>query len=390
MNLKKLTGYILLAAAVITGCDDIMTKSLDIDTAYYPPKLAVAATLDTDSGRLSVWMSAGYSLSHYKDWKPEYEDVFGNGTIRLYKDNEADPVFAFSDLFHLSGSETNYSVSFYGDTTFYSSYFKGYYNTFVGIPARAGSVYRLEVEVEGFPMVTSTSVMPDDPVISSVNLDTATIVTRNRPMNIYIGSGGNWSGWGDRFWPLTIELTDNSPSPDYYLFSISEYWNSSIGYKSLSHRKIGTSNIVLIQDNPAFEAEIPLIDLDGEAYDIYLFDKMTISDVSFANTSANLSLYTPIEWSRPGTKSPGYDPDIHGREILESTTYYIDVKHISQEAFSHYRSTVMHYAAGSPIFAEPVFIHSNMENGWGCFYLYNTKRIRLLEFENYRYPDWWY
>ena len=102
-----------------------------------------------------------------------------------------------------------------------------------------------------------------------------------------------------------------------------------------------------------------------------------------------MTLYMPLPYRDYFyTKRPDYDPDIHGREIKLTGIYDLEVSHISQEAFMHYRGMKLQ-KAGNAIFSEPVFIPSNIENGWGCFSLCNTKRIKLLEYgQYYFYPDW--
>ena len=390
MNIKKLIAYGVLAAAIMTGCEDMMTR-IDIDSADYPPQLAVTAILDTDGGRFSVCISAGYSISHYKDWRPEGEEVSGNGTINLYMDDDPDPVLSFSDRFRLSGKRQDFY--FDGrDTVFYgTSDFTGFEASFVDIPAKAGSAYRLEVSVEGFPTVTSTAVMPDDPIVAAVSIDTATIVAKNRPAHVSNGGGGWWID--NLFWPISLTLTDNSPATDYYSFAIhTELYSDSDddGYWRYQPYCLGTTNTVLIRDNPDVEASGLAMELSGESNDIYLFfDKMPISDAAFANTTATFPLYMNHAGSDAYYKKrPEYDPDIHGREIKSTNFFYFEVKHLSTETFMHYRSLVQQPSGGG-IFSEPVFVKSNMENGWGCFSLCNTKRIKLTEYDYYTYPDWW-
>ena len=383
MNFKKRIAYIIFAVTIISGCEDLMTKKLDIDVADYPPQLAVTAILDTDSGRFSICMSAGYSMNHYKEWRPVYDTISGNGTIHLYMDDEPDPVLAVSGLFQLSGMKTIEHIYRY-DTTYYNTYSSSYDTSFVNIPAKAGSTYRLEVEVDGFPKVTSTAVMPDDPIVGEVKVDTSITVIKNYPAFV--------QGWGgfNQFWPISLRLTDNPPSPDYYSFGIHTHIYSNDGW--VDYRQpdydIGTTNIVLIQDNPDVESAGIFTELGGN--DIYMFDRMLISDASFANTTITLPLYMTQYYNYDGSdKRPDYDPDIHGREVRMTEIIYFEVKHLSKETFMHYRSLVQQRAGGG-ILSEPVFIKSNIENGWGSFSLSNTKRIKILECVYYRYPEWYY
>ena len=396
MNFKKRIAYIIFAVTIISGCEDLMTKKLDIDVADYPPQLAVTAILDTDSGCFSISMFAGYSMNYYKEWRPEAENVSGNGNIHLYMDDDSDPVLSFSGLFRLSGTKQQYY--FDGKDTIYHdwySYFNGYDNTFFDIPVKAGSIYRLEVEIDGFPKVTSTAVMPDDPIIGDVVVDTSTVVTKNNPTAIWSLNSGWWWVGSNHFWPINLRLTDNSSLPDYYSFSIyniSTQTYDGVYYRNENQTGIGTTNKTLIQDNPDVEAEGMLIELGGTPRDIYVFEKMLISDASFANTSTYFPLYMiPIDLYNYThyKKRPDYNPDIHGPENKSTEIIYLEVKHLSKETFMHYRSLAQQWAGGG-ILSEPVFIKSNIENGWGCFSLSNTKRIKLLECDYYRYPEWYY
>jgi hypothetical protein len=228
--------------------------------------------------------------------------------------------------------------------------------------------------------------MPEAPRISGISVDSLNHALKENVINIkslsYLSySSSSSSGY---YLPFSLNIEDNTPSPDFYSFQIeyynkveyeggeyeSEYQNEyENGYEKTDLIDIATSNLAMIQDNPDVES-LDLM-LDGENYDLYSFDLMMLTDATFANTNIRLDLYTPDSNIYYGYIKPDQLMQVY-------TKYTLTVRHHTQEAFKQYRSMAFQLA-GLGFFSEPVFITSNMENAYGGFSLQNTSRILLYE-----------
>jgi hypothetical protein len=224
--------------------------------------------------------------------------------------------------------------------------------------------------------------MPEAPRISGISVDSQNPVLKENVVNIKSLSYSSSSSSG-YYLPFSLNIEDNTPSPDFYSFQMgyynkvkyegeeyeSEYQNEyENGYENTDLIDIATSNLALIQDNPDVES-LDLM-LDGENYDLYSFDLMMLTDATFANTNIRLDLYTPYNEFYEDLNP---DPSMH-----RHTKYTLTVRHHTQEAFKQYRSMAFQLA-GLGFFSEPVFITSNMENAYGGFSLQNTSKILLYE-----------
>ncbi|MDR3246567.1 MAG: DUF4249 family protein, partial [Prevotellaceae bacterium] len=291
-----------------------------------------------------------------------------------------------------------------GEPGYYDTYDKnGYSASFTNIPVSAGRTYSIEIDIDGYDKATATAVMPDAPLVSGVSIDynhpvTKENVVRINSLNVYYG------GIPDQYFPLSLNINDNSSQSDFYSLQIEI--NETIEYQrdnglgelisetlyNNSPLKISTSNLTLIQDNPDFESQD--IALNGESADLYAFDLMMLTDVTFAGKTTKLDLYSSIfltkmypfgysyvYYTRPVTN---YDPERHGEQVHIVRKVDLLVKHHTQETFKQYRSMAFQLA-GVGFFSEPVFITSNMENAYGGFSVQNSLRFSLFEFEEYAY-----
>ncbi|MDR1156168.1 MAG: DUF4249 domain-containing protein [Bacteroidales bacterium] len=373
INTKIFPGICLLLW-IAAGCEDMMTKTIEIDSADFPPKLAVSATLDTD-GSLTMSLYEGCSVSSYS-WQRSDRSIIANGAARLYRDDQL--VWTLTGDFNLSLDKHSYS----------SGREEGYgYIRVTDIPAKAGSAYTLEIDMDGYEKAVSTVVMPADPLVDDVFLDMRHPVEKNR-INHIAGSGSYWP-----LYPLKCTLKDNAGGADYYAVQIRTVQLSNHpdypAYLSEEELGVGIANLTLIQDNPDYEALGSSLG-DGESYDLYMFNTLLISDITFRDGSATLELFSgfPDEWDEWNTfpeRPSNYTPEVYGDEVIYSYRTTLIVKHITDETFKHYRSLVLQ-GEGMGFFSEPVQIASNIQNGYGCFSLQNSCKIVLKEYRRYYYP----
>ena len=354
----------MLSVFIFTACFFLACEekhSIRISGPEFSPQLAVTATLETDSGRFYVLLGRTYplpdKLNHRND-DPEWR----RGIISLYEDGL--PVLQFTGDFELARDD--------GDNTFFRK----------GLPLKAGSLYRLEVSVDGYDPVWAEAVMPDAPVIRSIRADTTVKVTKQQVRNFSTIGQYNSYGNSGRIYPLKVVMEDNSPSVDYYMMRINMSYDAE-GYPDKSRygllNSVGTDQMDLIRNTPEIEEMEDVF--ENKVYDAYFFETMLISDYLFAGHTGNLDLYGRVE---KYNQLENYT----GRELVFGYRYDLLVSHITQESFSFYRGIILQWKQDF-FHSEPVVTPSNIHNGYGCFSLSNSVRHTLLEYRSYYYPDMW-
>lgn len=376
--MKKIVFCIAnLLFVALTACDDLFIKRIDVAQADFPSKLSVTATLDTDGGRLILFIKEGQSLQYFHSYRNVNQTIVCNGTISLYENGRE--IFTETGLFDLSTGE-------YGN--------RGYNATFTGISAVAGYTYRLAVEMEGYPAASAVAVMPEAPVVYGVDWDAEHTVEKKNVLDISsldnrystISIAGN---------PFVMTIADNGEGKDCYALRIEhkETWDYK-GWDNNRHEEtsyqtmVSTPDLTLIQDNPDIESKD--LTLNGENYDLYGFYLMLFTDATFPGSHRRLDMYLssnaqPLDESRYYPKPVvSYDPWRHGEQTHVTRRKDLLVTHLSPEVFRQYRSMAFQLA-GMGFFSEPVFISTNMENAYGCFSVQNTARILFSAFEGWHY-----
>jgi hypothetical protein len=350
-----------------------MYKTIEIEEADFQSKLAISAILDTDSGHFYLALCEGRSLSSYKDWGNEEDRSWKNGVVELFEDNRETPILRLEQAFQITRGGSRYA---YWSEIEFGVHIKD-------IPTKTGSKYRLEVNIEDYEKVTATTIMPPNPDVKIIELDTInTIIKRNMVnINSLVGNSGGW--YSNAFHTVKVNIEDHSDNRRYYAASFDLTSDSRYFYNS--GLRINVDNMTLIQDNPDVEAQGILS--DGESYDMYTFDRMLFSNLTFANYSTNINLYIDAyTLTNQKYKIPEdiYDPEIHGKELLVSTTYYLILKSLTTEAFKLHRSMALQ-REGLGFFSEPAIMQSNVTNGFGFFTACNTQRIELAKNYTYEY-----
>jgi hypothetical protein len=349
---KMKATFISILVLLLFSCDN-MIQYIDVEPANFSPRLAVSATINTDDGVFSICFAEARSLGSYKDWRAEEQTIIRKGSISLYEDEQL--------VFRQESEGEGFDMSLGSSRSGYATGVRGLHFT-------AGTAYRLALEIDGYPTASATVTMPDAPIIEHISVDTLQLVTKKNPYWVeQLGSGG----YGVMMMcPLTVRLTDNSTERDYYMVQRIDRTDGYSDGRPMggdAENAIGITNTALIQDNPDMEAA--QIFLGGDETDVYLFKRMLLSDMSFANATGTLDLWIS------NTFYHKYPCDYPDRRVFSD----ILVSHLSTATFAHYRSLVLQ-SAGVGFFSEPVSIAGNIENGYGCFAAINTVRTTVARY----------
>lgn len=341
---------ILFFLWLLTGCEKETIVFPDITDIGR--KISVVATLDTDDGQFQVLAFKVISL-------PEYSHPFRSnpeirtGRVLLYEDGELilDVKQEF-DLIEVWNRDDEYERQFLSCE---------------GLTVRAGSVYQLEVAIDGYDPVTSVATMPYAPVVKSIQADTLKLFYSNNVycINSLVHSQTSGSNTG-LFYLLHVELEDLPVSSGYYTIQMVEerLSNDEITYDAML---IGSDDWSILSDNPVIVAnERDLLD-SGDTHDIFAFAPFFFSNRSFVNSFRHFTFYMPFtrnEWNYNGIRAK----------------QYVMLKQITKETWEFNRAYYLQYAGLDFFNSEPVTVPSNIQNGYGCFSLSNTVKFMVLEY----------
>ena len=371
---------------LLTACDgDLKTEF----TISFPPKLSVSATLDGGNGVFNLWLSEGNALSDFAEPLHPNKEIIRDGEIRLFEDNTL--IFSKPGPFDMSIIETN---TIMGEDGWFVPARRGYSFEKTDISTRPGSVYHLEIKVDGYETVTSSMTMPVAPNVTA-SMDTSVQVS----MMLTHQSGYQslyqkyqyvpiveWPDFEALLWNVTVHLTDQYPNVrNYFALGIRRDghffdWNRLFALEDWS---IFVSDISILQDNPNIEVfEGGVIGMNYA--DLYMFRSLVMSDITFSGNNATLTFYSPVERITPEPPWWIDDPVLTEqypieRELFHRTTT-LSVKHFPEETFNYYRTQLRH-KAGVGFYSEPVFIQGNITNGYGFFSVYNSTSITLFEYD---------
>ena len=391
---------ILLAITFFASCDGF-EKDIDVDLANFPPKLAVTAILDrygeNGESAFSITISEGRALSDYKEGVPINRQIIRQGRITLFENDV--------EIFTHSG-EFDMSIEGYGgwDSQRTKNGYKYEQSDFV---THAGRTYRLEVEVDEYTMVTSTSTMPEQPAITAT-ADTMSLVSVGCVADIYSlnpFSGGSSGCYGGDYYfdfvTVKLNLDARSSVANHYTVEMFSYTFKEdddvydfIG--GFAEGGVCISDLNNFPDNPDIEAYNAMNGIldeisrgsNSSTPDMYRFLLFPMNDNNFSRDNS-LNLYRSfqssfIPFDLPSISIP---EDIESPELvfeLQTMRYELimRIRHISTATFNYYRSLAMQNT-GMGFFSEPVNIAGNIENGYGVFSVYNSKEIRLLDYDVY-------
>jgi len=354
--------------SMLIVCCDGMKTELDINSIAFPPKLCVTAILDGGSGTFSIVITEGRALADYKNPRLPEKEIIRNGEIRLYEDDK--PILSEVGVFNLG--------DIYDDPNATYSYRpqRGHRFEAAGIVTHPGKTYRLEVEVNGYKTVTSTSVMPTLSAVSAT-INTSVIVKKEMIKEYNSLSGWSMSSYSSNnyYWPISLQWGERPAGRNYYaleMFKDEMVMDNDDWITNRENCEILVGDLSKLQDNPevvAFEGQEIDIDVSSKNYDLYQFPILLMSDMGFTNDNSSLTLYKTLIHFR----DDGYNPPPYIKSIT------LRVRHITEATFKYYRSLLMQ-SLGMDFFTEPVNIIGNIENGYGGFMVYSAVDIQLLDF----------
>ena len=298
-SLRLSISIFLFLFAACVKLDTDLKKDLDIKTISFPPKLVVFATLDGENGYLNIRIAEGRSIADYVEPQILYHiERIRDGEIRLFEDNKLiltesgtlDISYTIGGVYTINErcQQGICTATIFLCNHFYYQFEKS------GISTRTGSVYRLEVEIEGYETATAIMTMPAAPVVSAT-MDTSVMVIKNYSYSFdaVFDSIVSWKDIGRHyinqpngstdvgFWPVSVNLTDPNPKE-------SNYFAVEMNYG------VGVSDFSILQDNP--DLEVQRGGIVGTNYaDFYMFGTFLMSDRTFSGKNAPLTFYSIAE-----------------------------------------------------------------------------------------------
>ena len=366
--------YLVFSFLLLLGCTKV--KYFDIENAPdFPPRLSVTALLDGENGDFNITIMESRSLAFYGQGFELTREIIRNGEIHLYEDGVL--IHSHSGQFDMSIDE-------------YKTQKNGYRHNVSGIDTRTGGEYRLEVDVEGYPKVVSTSVMP--PALDvSASLDNSTHVFMSDIKEIrsvgyglqHFGSSAQHNPWGT-FWPVSAYIADPDPNaPNYFVLEIFHRHENNHHVSGNYNRGIGVPDLMILRDVD-MDPTAGQMDISSST-DLFLFSMLLLGDITFSLENVSRTFYTRA-LRTVYEQDPSLDDDPDFEMVTTSHTIYLRAKHITPATYRYYRG-IRQQESINLLFSEPVNIVGNFEGGYGIFSVYNTTSIPLLEWEAYEYRE---
>ena len=197
-----------------------------------------------------------------------------------------------------------------------------------GIPSTAGVNYRLEAEVPGFETVFADQVMPAVPNVPKVTWEREGAITPD----------------GDRVDEIVITIVDDEPGVTNYYGIIGFVAETVVNPNTGDTIQAGRYNAFLDTNDPLL------------SYSAYY--NLVFTDESFDGSDFQARCYTY-----------NFLPE---NSIAD---YEVQVFQLTRDAYLYARSLDQYNNAIDNPFAEPVTVHSNIEGGYGVFFLSNSVEV---------------
>ena len=375
---KQLTIIIYIIPVLITnvGCEMITYLEFN-DNIKFSPKLSVTAILDSESGSLYVSLMEGRPLTDYNTEEPFYFffEKIHDGEIRLYEDGTL-----------IRSQQGTFDTATEAETTSdrYPVIQHVNYYVLTGFDVKPGSVYRLEVELEGYPVASSTITAPVAPV-ASASMDTSAFVIRTKPDQIF-SMGYVWElseAWADnimpeKYWSVSVSIAD--PDPDnmnYYaldIFKTEHTDDNTISEYKKYNWGIGSYDAALLLGSSLQDL------LNGvKPNDLSIFSTLLVNDFDFSAENASRTFYAGAADLSKNDNDSDSDEKITTHHSLS-----LRVTHVPSAVYRYYWSLAQNKNV-LQLYSEPIIVVSNIENGYGIFSVLNSASITLLEWETYKY-----
>jgi hypothetical protein len=310
----------------------------------------------------------GRSLAEINNQNYRNKEMFLNGEIRLYEDGTL--ILSKPGPFDMSAKITNFGNGWKWGRN-------GYWGASSGIVTHAGSTYRLEVEVEGFPMAVSTSEMPATPVIS-VSIDTSVqVIKKNAREIITVGYslnnlGSDCVNCPEKYWPFSITV-DVPGDNNYFALDIVNVeptrniiWGIG-GFDATIFTEINMDNQLL----------------GSNLADLYLFPVLVTKNIT-KGVARNFFAVAPDIPPNPDFGDDYLDKHPEIEKVITTHNMVLRVRHITPASY-RYVNTLSMQSSANMFNEQPVTVASNIENGYGCFSVYSAAYTTLLWWETFEY-----
>jgi len=347
------------------ACDFTLIKEIDIKFPDRLPGLSVTAILNGNFGVFDIRL---IDQSYIRT-----KEIICDGEIRLFEDGTL--ILSIPGPFDMSKEITDRGWGWNMGRNGYR-WIRG------GISTHPGSVYRLEVDVEGYPMAVSSSVMPKAPVVSA-KMDTSVQVSKKNVKEI--SNAGYWlaqmnliwnENYPDRYWPLSVSVDASDVNNHFALDVI--YINTD-DYRAFS-MGIGSSDVSILLSE-GMEGEF----LNNEHVDMYLFPMLITKNLK--DVSNNFYVAVVDISDHPTHDNLYLEEDQNLEKIITQHVLILHVRNITPATYQYFRSLSSQFDDTGVFSEQPVNVVSNIEGGYGSFAVYNTTDITLLEWETIEYRE---
>ena len=357
-----------------------MIKELDIETIGFPSKLSISAFLDGESGVFDITIMEGRSFAEINESNFQSKENIRNGEIRLYENDELIQYIPGPFDMSVKIEQINFDWGFMNGRN-------GSRHVLREINTRPGGVYRLEVDLEGYPTATSTAVMPVAPVVSA-NMDTSEIVIRENALDVstlgyllYHLGNRHETTFSGKYWPVSVNVADLDGQTNYYALDI-YHWYENTNTSRFYIWGIGVPDLSILLD--ADMDTSGAFNIEQASTELYLFSMLMLSNASFLEENIPPVFYAAIPEMQNHPYNPRFEDDPDYEKITTNHSLTLRVKHIMPVTYRYYRS-LRQQREGIDFFSEPVTVIHNIENGFGSFAVHNTASVTLLEWKTHEY-----
>ena len=316
--MKKIT-LSLLFSFLLFSCEDMQTV-VNLDIPPHTPVLVLNSIIDTDS---EVRVLVSHSVGAFEQILPS---CINDAEVLFFENNQ----FVDTLIVDLINTDSVYYYNSFGESQILMNYYTS------DIIPNSGSTYKIIVNHPDFETITATTYIPEDIIVSNIQIDTVT---------------------DDEKIGFSFSFNDNGTQQNYYrlkLFSsCTKTWVNSNGDTN-SHGYSG--RMVMMSNEPSFPAGIP--------FDGYTFtdNQVVFTDDLFNGQEKNISIDVESEWS-----------------YSDCDTVTIQFSTFSDDTYSYYSSLGDHSEKGElGLFGgEVIPVYSNVENGLGVLISVNAQNIQL-------------
>ena len=203
----------------------------------------------------------------------------------------------------------------------------------------AGRTYTIRAAAPGFPTAEATAYVPP-PLPLSVRVD------RTQTVDTYFGAQDH---------EITVTFSDPAGTADYYALAVYRVIDRGSGDGAGVYSSIGfSSGDAVLRENRLVDDDF--FEVDGDPF----YDRAYFSDASIDGQAHTFKIRTST-----------YD-----EEGLDEQ-YFIVLQSLSSDFYEYLRTREISDYTGENPFAEPVSIHSNIQNGFGIFAGYATSMERF-------------